>query len=276
MINIYSLLRDSLNTFKINFAKIFNMSWPIVLLTILADYSSFQISTKIRLGTLDIPYFALAFMVYLISILLVGLFLSPALNMVVQKNEDVDSFDIKQAYDFQKKNIWKFVKVNLWALVYFLKYTWIYIVVSISLLIIAETSNDSRVVFTLAYSALAIILIGGLLNITKFMFYKNIFFSKDDVSPKDIVKESILLGESRKMEIWKIIFSIIIVTASIEFILYILNLIIKFEKMSLIIVSLVSMLIYVPYIYILVAKGYVKLRGVDVPLPMEGEVEVKG
>lgn len=276
MINIYSLLRDSLNTFKINFAKIFNMSWPIVLLTILADYSSFQISTKIRLGTLDIPYFALAFMVYLISILLVGLFLSPALNMAVQKNEDSDSFDIKQGYDFQKNNIWRFIKVNLWALVYFLKYTWIYIVVSLSLLFIAETSNDSRVVFTLAYSALAIIMIGGLLNITKFMFYKNIFFSKDDVSPKEIVKESILLGESKKMEIWKIIFSIIIVTASIEFILYILNLIIKFEKTSLIIVSLVSMLIYVPYIYILVAKGYVKLRGVDVPLPMEGEVEVKG
>lgn len=275
MIKTIQLLKESFMTYKTNFKNIFKMTWPIVLLTIVAQYYSIDVTQRMEAGQFDIPYLVIASIIYLVCILVVGLFFAPALSRSVQKNEDNGVFDVKEGYDFQKKNIWKFVMVNVWGLVYMLKRFAPYLVTSLLLVVIAMIFKDSSIVSLIIASLIGLTLtVGIVLNITRFMLYKNIFFSKDSMSARDAVKESMSLGVTKMKNIWKIILAMIILAIAMEIVLKVFSMFIGTILVGLIIGSIIMVFFSMPYMLIIVSKGYVRVRGGDVALPLVEEVEV--
>jgi hypothetical protein len=275
MIKTIQLLKESFITYKSNFKNIFNMAWPIVLLTIVAQYYLVGINQRMEAGQFDIPYLIVATLIYFVCALVVGLFLTPALSRSIQKNEDNGVFSVKEGYDFQKKNIWKFIMVNIWGFLYILKRLWSYIAASFALGVIAFMFNDSDIVALTAASLMVlIILVGFILNITRFVLYKNIFFSKDTISPRDAVKESMSLGVNKMSNIWKIILAMIILAIGIELVIVLFEMLSVADIYGLIIGSIVMVMFSLPYMLIIASKGYVRVRGGDVALPMEEVVEV--
>lgn len=268
MIKTIQLLEDSFSTYKSNFIKIFNMTWPIVLLTIVAQYYVMDITRRMEEGRFDLSYILMTFIIYLFSVLFVGLFLVPALSRSIQKNEDNGVFDVKEGYDFQKKNIWKFVMVNIWGMLYILKRCAIYILISIGLfallLYIDNTSKSSDMlpvvlsIFTLIGLTL---IVATVLNITRFMFYKNIFFSKDDILPRDAVKESMSLGVLKNNEIWKIIFAMITLVVAVEIVIQTLGSFVNDAMINLIAGTIINVFFSMPYMLIIISKGYTRVRG---------------
>jgi hypothetical protein len=234
------------------------------LLAIITDYYFLDISAKIDSGQINFINFSLPFSIYLISILVSSLFLIPALSRSIQKNEDNNSFDVKAGYDFQKKNIWKFIMVNIWGILYMLKVFLPYIIVTALIVLLSGFLNTSDViVFTLLLLAALSMLIGVVLNITKFIVYKNIFFSKDGISARDAVKESMELGLKNNKSIWKIILAMAIVFLISEIIFQIISRALDLNIISLTLSSLLLTLFLTPYVLIISSKGYVKIREGD-------------
>ncbi len=281
MIKTIQLLKESFVTYKINFKKIFTMAWPIVLLTIVAQYYAFGIQENMENGQFEGTHFFIAFLIYFVSIISVSLFFIPAFNRSIQKNEDNGVFSVKEGYNFQKKNIWKFVMVNIWGLLYIVKRLALYIIVAVLLLGAVYVLNEFYTLtqnyiisLTLVYLAGITIFVGIILNMTRFVLYKNIFFSKDDISARDAVKESIVLGVTKMNDIWKIIIAMIIVSIPVEILImsinkYLINMLTDIYLIEIIFISLITTLFSLPYVLIVLSKGYVKVRGMDVPLPIE-------
>jgi hypothetical protein len=251
------------------------MAWPIVLLTIVAQYYSVGITQRMSEGQFDIPYLLMAVLIYLVCILIIGLFLAPALSRSVQKNEDNGVFDVKEGYNFQKKNVWKFVMVNVWGLVYILKRLLPYIAASAVLGIIAFMAGDSDIIALICVSLGGLVILAGIiLNITRFVLYKNIFFSKDTISARDAVKESMDLGVSKMKDIWKIILAMFILTVVVEIVLKVFSMFIEATLLGLVIGSIIMILFSMPYMLIIISKGYAKVRGGDVASSVAEEVVV--
>jgi hypothetical protein len=262
MIKTIQLLKDSLMTYKLNFKNIFTMAWPIVLLTIVAQYYAFDLNKNMQTGQFNILYIVFASMIYFVSMLAISLFLTPAISRSIQKNEDNGVFNVKEGYSFQKKNIWKFVMVNIWGFLYIFKRLLPYIVVSATAVLMTVYFNFSESVnYALMVISIASMIIGVILNITRFVLYKNIFFSKDSVSPKDAVKESMSLGVNKMKDIWKIILAMIILAIVVEILVKIFNALSITGLYGLIVGSIVMIMFSMPYMLIIASKGYVMVRG---------------
>ncbi len=265
MIKTIQLLRESCATYKSNFKNIFMMSLPIVLMTYVANYAageaSGMLNARIFNGSLIV-----CGAVFIIAMLIVALFLAPALNRAVQKHEDGEAFNVKGGYDFMKTHKWKWVKVNVWGALYMLYRTWFYIIPG--WLLIAYSVGSYRTnAYTSLYFILGIVLIviGILLNIHRFILFKTIFLSKD-ISPRDAVRESMSLGVSRMKDVWKMLLAMILVGLVIGVLSAIVSGIASFFGATDYVFDgyispLIALLITTPMLLIMTAKGYVKLRG---------------
>jgi len=214
----------------------------------------------------------LSFAIYIITVFIVSLYFGPVLNRAIQKKEDNGVFDTNSAYAFQKKNIFKWIMVNIWGFLYMVWVMLPYIAIATLVAIIPYAYNDSSLILIIVSSLIGLtLLIGIVLNITKFVLFKNVFFSKDDVSARDAVRESIELGKTKKSQIWILILILIISTIAIMvtfFVLgYMIGLIANLVPENIILYSqiilsgLISVLFFLPVMSIITAKGYVKIRG---------------
>ncbi len=295
MLKITQLLKESLTTYKLNFKKIFWIALPILVLGIIGEYSIEVFNTMIdKEDFANISYLFASITIWILTILIVALYFSPVLKRAIQKKEDGEQFNTNLAYSFQKKNIFKWIMVNVWGMLYMLWIMLPYILVSVLLTVILfmhivlktsieyspiipntsiglDTYLDTYNNILILSSLIGLtILTGTVLNITKFMLYKNIFFSKDGIPARDAVRESIKLGKTKNVQVWSLIIALII--------LFIINIIIFFALINLsdllidkvsnnvlfyseiIVNSALSSLIFLPLMSIIVAKGYVKIR----------------
>jgi hypothetical protein len=279
MINIIKLLTDSFESYKKNFRNIILMALPIFIISSIGAYYSVAMKTVQKSGdfaNINIYYFIIAIVIYLIAMLFVGLFFVPAFNRAIQKNEDDKNFDVKSAYNFQKRNIWKWIKVNLWGLVYGAWRLLPYMVVSallITSVILLNVSKPESDVIVIIFAIIAsiIMIVGMVLNITRFVFYKNVFFAKDHMKAKNTVIESMTLGKTKNLEIWKVIVSILLFSLMMFVLSIILSAIAafiifsfgskNFSIIDIIISPMISAFMAIPVTLIIIAKGYNKIRG---------------
>ena len=272
MLKITQLLKESLTTYKLNFKKIFWIALPILVLGIIGEYYIEVFNTMIdREDFANISYLFASITIWILTILIVALYFSPVLKRAIQKKEDGEQFNTNLAYSFQKKNIFKWIMVNVWGMLYMLWIMLPYILVSVLLTVILFMHLDTYNNILILSSLIGLtILTGTVLNITKFMLYKNIFFSKDGIPARDAVRESIKLGKTKNGQLWSLISALII--------LFIINIIIFFALINLsdllidkvsnnvlfyseiIVNGALSSLIFLPLMSIIVAKGYVKIR----------------
>lgn len=271
MINTIKLLTDSLESYKKNIRNILLMSLPIFIISSIGTYYSISTRVMIKSGDIKILYFIITTIVYIIAIIAVGLFFGPAFNRAIQKNEDDGEFNIKKGYDFQKRNMWKWIKVNLWGTVYVLWKLLPYLAVS-ALLIVSTTlmhlEKGPGNIFTIVIFSVVILImfIGIIINLGQFILYKNIFFSREHMTAKNIVKESISIGKTRYAEVWKIILSLFLFSLVMSFILFIISAILayiihsfgsnNFTVIDIIVLPLISSFFMTPIVLIIVAKGY--------------------
>ena len=273
MLKITQLLKESFTTYKSNFSKIFWIALPILILTIISEYY-IAVSTTIidNRDFGNMSYLFVSMIIYIVTILAVSLYFGPVLNRAIQKKEDDGSFDSKLAYNFQKKNIFKWIMVNIWGFLYMVLAMLPYIVVSALLTVILFMNRDSYIAALILSSLIGLtMLIGIILNINKFVLYKNIYFSKDDISARDAVRESIEIGKTKSKQVWMLIFSLIILTF-IMIIMYfglgfmsglltgnISNNVLYYSET--ILYGVLSAVFFLPLMSIVAAKGYVKIRG---------------
>jgi MFS family permease len=282
MINITKLLTDSLESYKKNIRNIILMSLPIFIVSSIGAYYSIAVKAMQENNTINtintpniIIYIIAGVLIYIVAAIAVGLFFAPALNRAIQKNEDDKIFDTKEGYNFQKKNMWKWVKVNLWSVAYMLRRLLPYIIVLMLLIggiALFNALGGLGQIFTAIVASVAIIIffIGLILNITRFTLYKNIFFAKDNMTARNMVRESMTLGKTKNIEVWKIILTLIlfaVIMLIVAFLVsFISSLIIQafgsknFSVIDIIISPLMSSFVAAPISLIILAKGYNKVK----------------
>ncbi len=266
MIQIIPLIKESISTYKLNFKKIFLMVLPVIVLSYIMSVSSASLSAMVVAGTFDggiVAFFILGIIAAIFSALL----FVPALNRAIQRNEDTNSFDTKEAYSFQKRNIWKYIKLVLWGFVYMLKRLLPYLLASLVLAaIIFFVSTNEILSLVLASLATIVLFVGIILNIPQFVLYKTIFFSKE-ILARDSVRESMDLGVKKTKQVWKLILDIIIVSIVVMLFAEIIN---YFAGLmgtgawyiaEAYIKPIITLVVATPMVLILVAKGYTKIRG---------------
>ncbi len=273
MIKTIQLLRESYKTYKINFKKILLMTLPILLVTYFTSYSSANVAVLLGSRMLNSSLLFYGLLV-LATLLITSLFLAPALNRSVQKNEDNGIFNVKEGYFFQKRNIWKWIMLNVWGALYVFWRMLPYIAVASLIIVLGTTNKDSLTdltAITLSVFAGLVVLIGILLNITRFILFKTIFFSKE-ISPRDAVRESVALGVKNSADIWKIILTMILVGLTLTMISIVLELLGSMFGMTekgvdIFLSPIISVFIATPMIFIIIAKGYVKITNEAVAVP---------
>ena len=234
MIKPIQLLKDSFATYKANIKNIIFMTWPIALLPVVVQsmiYYNINWFVNLLMSAVS----------FVISIV-IGLYLQPAIYRALQKKEDGEVFDIKAAYNFQKKNIWNFIMTGVWYVLYLIWVLRYYVLIglAVSFFIIPMIYPDFRIVTTWDFVAYFFIhsvtffipvIIGYLINLSKFLFYVNIFFSKN-IKPREVVRESIRWGniKGHSIEAWKTFFSIILFMLLTTLVYVIVSLILNFFK----------------------------------------------
>jgi hypothetical protein len=219
----------------------------------------------------NMPYLMTNLLIYVVSILLITLFFGPVFNRAIQKKEDGLDFDSNAAYAFQKKNIFKWIMVNVWGFLYMVWTILPYIVASVLMTAAVYMLRVSSLTALIISSLVGLTFIVGIIvNIHKFILYKNIFFSKDGVSARDAVRESIKIGKNKNGEVWMLILAMIILTIAMMIIYFALGfltgLIAKFipdylSYVEMISATAISVLFFLPLMSIVLSKGYVKIRG---------------
>lgn len=271
MIKITHILKESFTTYTKNFSKIFWIALPILVLSIVSEHYIQLFMAKIDARDYtNMPGLITNYSIYFICVLIVALYFGPVLNRVIQKKEDGENFNSNAAYSFQKKNIFKWIMVNVWGVLYMIWTILPYAVVSGLLIFIMNFYKNAMIYNTALILAFLSISAGIVLNINKFILYKNIYFSKDHVKARDAVIESMKIGVTKCKQVWKLILTLIILTI-IMFIIYIT---LSFFVVGLsdmlpsmgknienVLTALVSVVFFLPYMSIVVAKGYVKIRG---------------
>lgn len=277
MIKIIPLLTESFTTYKKNFKKIFWIVLPVLFLTIVGGYYIKIFEDMV--GAEDysnISYLLTTFTVYFVCVLIVSLYFGPVLNRVIQKKEDGEKLDSQSAYDFQKKNIFKWIMINVWGMLYMIWRLLPYIISAIILGYIAYFFNSFglkpeifEVVFLLIIPITALIL-GIVMNITRFMLYKNIYFSKDHIKARDAIRESVKIGVHKQRQVWLLISSLMVLVILMLIMYSLLGFIIVFlsnlvpsmgSNIENVLTACVSVLFFLPLMSIVTAKGYVKIRG---------------
>lgn len=272
MIKITQLLKDSFLTYKLNFNKIFWIALPILILGIIAEYYIAIFSPMIDNNDFsNISFLISGIFIYFISIISVSLFFGPVLNRAIQKKEDGESFNSNSAYAFQKKNIFKWIMVNVWGMLYLVWYLLPYIAVSGLMMAILLIYPISPIISMIISSLIGLILIVGILmNISKFMLYKNIFFSKDNVNAREAVRDSMMFGKTKNNQVWLLILTLIISTIIMMIVYIILGYVVGFISgfipdsliyLESVIYAFASSMFFLPWMSIITAKGYVQIRG---------------
>ncbi len=294
MIKPIQLLKDSFATYKANIKNIIFMTWPIALLPIVVQSTYFYIKGNIFIAAL------IGIVSFVIS-LAIGLYLQPAIYRALQKNEDGEAFDIKAAYNFQKKNIWSFIMTGIWYVLYLVRTIQYYLIASLILVLLGVffAGVNSITLISLLVVSVLIIVIGYLINLPKFLFYINIFFSKN-IKPREVIRESIKWGnvKGHGVEAWKTLLSVIlfmlltaVIYAIVALILAMFK-VVPFEELAYLgnnatyidykwfIINSVSNVFQVMFIlpisFIILAKAYIKLfdgssSAVETPV-VEGEL----
>jgi hypothetical protein len=272
MIKITQLLKESLTTYKLNFKKIFWIALPILILGIISEYYVSVFTTMIENGDVsNMSYLFVSIAIYILTILAVSLYFGPVLNRAIQKKEDGDHFNSNSAYSFQKKNIFKWIMVNVWGFLYMARIMWLYILIPIVLLGLGFFLQNPMVINSMVILSLIVVTIGAIIHISKFILYKNIFFSKNEISARDAVRESIKIGIHKKRQVWILILTLIILTIVMMIVYFALGTIsgllinnipdnVMYYSET-IVYAVFSALIFLPLMSIVVAKGYVKIRG---------------
>lgn len=284
MIKQTQLIKESFTTYKANFKKIFWISLPILVLSIISNNYLTAFTNMVNAEDFsNIPKIITSFFVVLVAILILFLYFDPVLNRAIQKKEDGQDFDSNSAYAFQNKNIFKWIMVNIWGFLYLFYKILPYTAVSILIVIISVIVENNigsydniNIIGVSAMLSLIVIMVGGLLNITRFVMYKNIFFSKDDISARDAVRESMELGKNKNKQIWILIATLIVVNLLLSVVSFIIGFVLGFISPAIPFTSIsaetvayyigivfdgsVLTLISTPLMYIIIAKGYVNIR----------------
>ncbi len=271
MIKPIQLLKDSFATYKANIKNIIFMTWPIALLTIVAGYYSNEMDGMGDYKPVIISVLIIGIFVNIIVSLLISLFLQPALFRSIQKNEDNKIFDVKDGYDFQKKNIWNYIVLYFWTAIYSLKVNWKYILVILTSLILGVLVvgasfakpmiliSVSSVFFIISVVFAALMIIR---NLSKFIYPANVFFSSE-ITPREAVKKSIELGVKHNNKIWLNILSYILFMIILMIVYFIIGTISGFipgvfvqDIVTIVLSSLVVSFISTPMAFMIYAKGY--------------------
>lgn len=284
MIKPIQLIKESFATYKANFKKIFWILLPILVISIISNNYLIAFTNMANAEDFsNIPKMIISFFVVLVAILILFLYFDPVLNRAIQKKEDGHDFDSSSAYTFQNKNIFKWIMVNIWGFLYLFYKILPYIVVSVLIVIISViaennmgSDNNMNIIAVSTMLSLIVLMVGGVLNITRFVLYKNIFFSKDEISARDAVRESMELGKNKNKQIWILIATLIVVNVLLSvasfiigFVLGLISVAIPFTSISaetvayyigIVFDGAVLTLISTPLMYIIIAKGYVKIR----------------
>lgn len=284
MIKIHQLLKESLTAYTQNFKNIFLMSLPILAIGLLGLYGDYGLEKEAGLAVI----FLLAAVLF-IGNLAVSLFFQPAIMRSVQKLDDTNVFDIKSAYDFQKKNIWNLIVLYFISFGYSIYKVWKLLVVLIALVLagtyfLLEKNMTPSIILYVAATVLMIAII--ILNAPRFVVYLNVFFSKGG-KPKDAVLESIDLGERKKRDAWQIIFATIVFSIYVLLPIFVIAFFAGFaeglatpdtgsfdpENPGILSIAAeflsisVSALFLSPCLAIILAKGYNKIRDVEAEMP---------
>lgn len=261
MIKVIQLLKESFLTYRLNFKKIFWLVLPILVLGIIGEYYVSTFTTMIDNNYFgNISYLIISITIYVLAVLSISLFFGPVLNRAIQKNEDIGNFDSKASYIFQKKNFFKWIMLNIWGFLYAIWIMLPYIVTAILISIILYIFINSSIIALILSSLIVLtFLIGIVLNITKFILYKNIFFSKDEISARDAVRESIMFGKTKNNQVWKLILTLIVLSTVMMVTYFILDFMMGLLTKSIsnsIASTTISILFFLPVTSILIAKGY--------------------
>jgi hypothetical protein len=280
MINIIKLLTDSFESYKKNFRNIILMSLPIFILSSIGAYYATAVKSVqkgVELADINIYYLITGSLIYIIVSVFVGLFFAPAFARAIQKNEDDKHFGVKTAYNFQKRNIWKWIKVNLWGFVYMIWRLLPYIAVSMlivfgSSILNASTGGLNNIFSIIMVFFVSLIMIVGIvLNLTRFVFFKNVFFSKDHMKARNAVIESMTLGKTKNVETWKMLISLLLFSVMILIVYMAVSMFFaftiyafgskNFSIIDIIISPMISAFVATPITLIIISKGYNKIRG---------------
>ena len=269
MINTIQLLRETYKTYKVNFSKLFLMSVPVLLAMYITTYASDKFDSLIDAKILNLNT-AIFGLVTLIGGLFSILFLTPAINRAVQRNEDAHVFDTKEGYDFQKKNVWKWIMVNVWGGLYLIARIWMYMIPLIIVLVYVKTQGGNPTLGALLDVSVVLTVVGLLLNIHRFLLFKTIIFSKE-ISARDAVRESITLGVAHKKDMWKAILTIILLGLATGVLSIIVGLVASIFGVTntmydVYISPIITVFVVTPMLLIVIAKTYVKLRGIAMPI----------
>ncbi|MBC7766927.1 hypothetical protein H7Y21_02965 [Arenimonas sp.] len=273
MTHISQLLRETYKTFKANFSKLFTMGLPVLLTMYVTTYTSdkFDVLIKAKILNLNTAIFGL---ITLIGGLFSILFLAPAIYRTVQRNEDTGIFDTQEGYDFQKKNVWKWIMVNVWGGLYLIARTWLYLLPFIAVLIYIKIYGGNQILGFLLDVSVALVAIGLLLSINRFLLFKTIIFSKE-ISARDAVRESITLGMDHKKDMWKAILIIFLIGLAAGVCSVIVGIVasvigISDKMFEQYIFPIITVFVISPMLLIVIAKTYVKVRGINIPIsPVE-------
>lgn len=240
------------------------MSVPIVLVTYIANYAAGEAGGMMNAQIINASLMVYG-VVFIIAMLIAALYLAPALNRAIQRNEDTGMFSTKDGYDFMKTNKWKWVKVNVWGLLYMAWRLLPYFIPSAMIAILIFVLGGNDILATLLSVSVIVVLVGMVLNITRFIFFKTIIFSKE-ISARDAVRESMTLGVIHMKDVWKIILAMILLGLAIGVLTAIIGGLAAFAGSTDYLFDgyispLITLLITTPMLLIMTAKGYVKLRG---------------
>lgn len=279
MIKPIQLLKESFTTYKANIKNIILMTSPMILLTIVGQYYSFIVEGMKGVDVKTTPIFFIATLISFLSFILITLFFEPAFTRSLQKNEDNNNFDVKDGYGFQKKNIWNYIVLFFWTIVYSIKvnikYLLIIIVAGVLFSIMTIFFNQNLTYLLIAGVVFGVIVLITIIfaiikNLTKFIFPKNVFFSKG-IKPREAVKEAMELGKNNNKDVWKVVLTSVIfaiITIIIYSILSLLfSLIYRFTSENIgmwaemIISALIAFILVSPISLIILVKGYNKIRG---------------
>ncbi len=276
MIKPIQLLKDSFATYKANIKNIIFMTWPIALLTIVAGYYSNQIDGMGKYKPMILSVFIIGALVNIIISIVISLFLQPALFRSIQKNEDNKNFNVKDGYNFQKKNIWNYIVLYFWTLVYYIKVNWKYLVtIIVTVGIVTAGVIASSIQPAITMIILSVLLVFGsvvlvlmvIKNTAKFVYPTNVFFS-EEIRPRDAVKKAIDIGAKNNGKVWLNILSYILLSIILMFIYFIIGFIssvlpgaVTKDMFAIILSSLVVAFIGTPMTFIVFAKGYNVLKG---------------
>jgi len=264
MIKTIPLLRETYSTFKANFKKIFIMALPILIITYVISYGAGNLAVLVD-GYVWNGMTALFAVVTVISVLLTALFFGPALNRAIQRNEDVALFDTKEGYRFQTNHIGRWIMVNVWGFLYLVWRMLPYVIPMAILLFAIRMLGMSELVETILAALAALILVVGLVrNVTRFLLFKTIMFSKE-ISARNAVRESMALGVSKNKDLWKLFLALILLGLAVVGFSIIAGMIAGFAGFSRLavdtyVVPLIDVFIVTPMILILTAKAYAKVR----------------